>query len=165
MTNTESAVDTKYLFKRNETWWVKVAVPRSLRKLLGYDLRKSLHTHDLEQAREARWAVAEELRARIEKAHEDKDSKSANQDSKMVDIEVASREKTAGAQQVNEYIVEIVSDSGEGRTKMRPDSGTGKRQDGQRCLDRRNHSGRISSRPRENARAPAVSGSVWVRKK
>jgi len=117
MTNTESAVDTKYLFKRNETWWVKVAVPRSLRKLLGYDLRKSLHTHNLEQAREARWAVAEELRARIEKAHKEKDSKSAKQDSKMVDIEVASREKTAGAQQVNEYIVEIVSDSGEGAQK------------------------------------------------
>jgi len=117
MTKTESAVDTKYLFKRNETWWVKVAVPRTLRKVLGYDLRKSLHTHDLEQAREARWAVAEELRATIEKAHKDKDSKSANQDSEMVDIDIAPPKKTAGAQQVSEYIVEIVSDSGEGAQK------------------------------------------------
>ena len=117
MTKTESTVDTKYLFKRNETWWVKVAVPRTLRKMLGYDLRKSLHTHDLEQAREARWAVAEELRATIEKANKEKDSKSANQDSKMVDIDVASPNKTAGAQQVSEYIVEIVSDSGEGAQK------------------------------------------------
>ena len=49
--------DTKYLFKRDKTWWVKIAVPKSLRGALGYDLRKSLHTHDLEQAREARWAV------------------------------------------------------------------------------------------------------------
>jgi hypothetical protein len=47
MTKTETAVDTKYLFKRNNTWWVKVSVPRSLRKTLGYDLRRSLHTHDI----------------------------------------------------------------------------------------------------------------------
>jgi len=109
--------DTKYLFRRDKVWWVKIAVPKPLRGALGYDLRKSLHTHDLEQAREARWAVAEELRARIEKAQQEKDSKSANQDSKMVDTEVASPEKTAGAQQVDEYIVEIVSDSGEGAQK------------------------------------------------
>ncbi len=117
MTKTETAVDTKYLFKRYETWWVKVAVPRSLRKKLGYDLRKSLQTHDLEQAQEARWAVAEEFRARIEKAQRETESKSANQDSNMVDIEVASPQKTAGARQVDEYIVEIVSDSGEGAQK------------------------------------------------
>jgi 2-oxoglutarate ferredoxin oxidoreductase subunit alpha len=84
---------------------------------LGYDLRKSLHTHDLAQAQEARWAVTEELRARIEKAQKETDSKSANQESNMDDIEVVSREKTAGAQQVDEYIVEIVSDSGEGAQK------------------------------------------------
>ena len=117
MTKTDTAVDTKYLFKRNETWWVKVAVPQALRENLGYDLRKSLHTHDLEQAQEARWAVAEEFRARIEKAHKETDSKSANQESNMVDIEVASPEKAAGAKQVDEYIVEIVSDSGEGAQK------------------------------------------------
>jgi len=110
MTKTDTAVDTKYLFKRNETWWVKVAVPQALRESLGYDLRKSLHTHDLEQAQEARWAVADEFRARIEKAHRETDSKSANQESKMI-------EKTAGAEQVTEYIVEIVSDSGEGAQK------------------------------------------------
>jgi 2-oxoglutarate ferredoxin oxidoreductase subunit alpha len=117
MTKTETTVDTRYLFKRYETWWVKVAVPRPLRKKLGYDLRKSLHTRDLEQAQEARWAVAEELRARIEKAQKETDSKSANQESNMVDIEVVSPEKMAGAQQVDEYIVEIVSDSGEGAQK------------------------------------------------
>jgi len=95
MTKTDTAVDTKYLFKRNETWWVKVAVPQALREILGYDLRQSLHTHDLEQAQEARWAVADEFRTRIEKAHKETDSKSA----------------------VTEYIVEIVSDSGEGAQK------------------------------------------------
>jgi len=117
MIKPESTVDTKYLFKRNETWWVKVAVPRTLRKMLGYDLRKSLHTHDLEQAREARWPVAEELRATIEKARKEKDSNPANQDPKMVEVEVAPAAKMAGAQQVSEYIVEIVSDSGEGAQK------------------------------------------------
>jgi 2-oxoglutarate ferredoxin oxidoreductase subunit alpha len=109
MTETDSTVDTKYLFKRNETWWVKIAVPRSLRKTLGYDLRKSLHTHDLEEAREARWAVADKLRARIEKAHKENDRRSANQDSEMAEKE--------GVSQIEEYIVEIVSDSGEGAQK------------------------------------------------
>jgi len=51
--------DTRYLFKRDKTWWVKVAVPRTLRDELGYDLRRSLQTHDLEAARESRWAEAD----------------------------------------------------------------------------------------------------------
>lgn len=117
MTKAEIAGDTRYLFKRNETWWVKVAVPRTLRKMLGYDLRQSLHTHDLEEAREARWVVAEELRARIEKAHREQDGMSAERNLKIVDSNAASPEKTQGALQVNEHIVEIVSDSGEGAQK------------------------------------------------
>jgi len=115
MNKAETTSDTKYLFKRNETWWVKVAVPRTLRKMLGYDLRKSLHTHDLEQAREARWAVAEELRAKIEKAHKEESSVSA--DLKAVDIKAVPPETKEGALQVDEHIVEIVSDSGEGAQK------------------------------------------------
>ena len=115
MTKVATAGDTKYLFKRNETWWVKVAVPRTLRKILGYDLRQSLHTHDLEQARQARWPVAEKLRAKIEKAHEEESSVSA--DPKAVDIKSASPETKKGALQVDEHIVEVVSDSGEGAQK------------------------------------------------
>ena len=117
MSKSQITGDTKYLFKRDKMWWVKIAVPKPLRGALGHDLRKSLHTHDLEEAREARWSVAEELRAIIENAQKEQDSKSADQDSKMAQIEVASPAKTAGAQQVNEYIVEIVSDSGEGAQK------------------------------------------------
>ncbi len=117
MSNSQITGDTKYLFKRDKMWWVKIAVPKPLRGVLGHDLRKSLHTHDLDEAREARWTVAEELRAIIENAHKEQDSKSAHQDSKMAEIEVASPVKTAGAQQVNEYIVEVVSDSGEGAQK------------------------------------------------
>jgi 2-oxoglutarate ferredoxin oxidoreductase subunit alpha len=103
MQKTDSGADTKYLFKRNNTWWVKVAVPRSLRKRLGYDLRCSLHTHDINAAREARWAAVEQLRSKIDGARDD------DQDN------VAELHK--GPQQVTQHIVEIVSDSGEGAQK------------------------------------------------
>lgn len=62
--------DTKYLFRRNKTWWVKVAVPRDLRGELGYDLRRSLRTHDLEAARIARDPVVAQLRRDIAEARE-----------------------------------------------------------------------------------------------
>ncbi|MDP6375782.1 MAG: sulfide/dihydroorotate dehydrogenase-like FAD/NAD-binding protein [Pseudomonadales bacterium] len=62
--------DTKYLFKRDHHWWVKIAVPRSLRDALGYDLRRSLHTSDLDTALAARDAAVQELRGRIAEARE-----------------------------------------------------------------------------------------------
>jgi NAD(P)H-flavin reductase len=60
--------ETRYLFQRNQNWWVKVAVPSSLRSLLGYDLRRSLRTCSLEEAKQARWPVVEEFRQRIDEA-------------------------------------------------------------------------------------------------
>jgi len=63
-----SNADTRYLFKRYNTWWVKVAVPKTLREELGYDLRKSLQTHDLDKAQELRWQVVEQLKAKIDQA-------------------------------------------------------------------------------------------------
>ncbi len=54
-------MDTSYLFKRHNTWWVKVAVPRTLRNQLGYDLRQSLKTHNLEEAQDLRWSVIDSL--------------------------------------------------------------------------------------------------------
>ena len=60
--------DTKYLFQRNDTWWVKVAVPRVLRDTLGYDLRRSLHTKDLDEAISIRDPVVRELRQEIAEA-------------------------------------------------------------------------------------------------
>ena len=63
-------MDTRYLFKRYNTWWVKLAVPRTLREELGYDLRESLKTHDLEKAKELRWEVVESLKKKIEIAKE-----------------------------------------------------------------------------------------------
>jgi len=61
-------MDTKYLFKRHNTWWAKVAVPRTLKTILGYDLRESLSTHDLEEAKILREEVVFRLKSRIEKA-------------------------------------------------------------------------------------------------
>ena len=63
-----SNADTRYLFKRYNTWWVKVAVPKTLREELGYDLRRSLQTHDLDKAQELRWQVVEQLKAKIDQA-------------------------------------------------------------------------------------------------
>jgi NAD(P)H-flavin reductase len=60
--------DTRYLFQRNRIWWVKVAVPRTLRDKLGYDLRRSLQTENLDEARAARDAVVAEFREQIKKA-------------------------------------------------------------------------------------------------
>lgn len=60
--------DTKYLFRRDQNWWVKMAVPRTLRDALGYDLRRSLHTDDLDEARARRDALVPELRQEISDA-------------------------------------------------------------------------------------------------
>lgn len=86
--------DTRYLFKRDNVWWVKLAVPRPLQSILGCDMRRSLHTHDIDAAREARWEAIEEFRDDIEKVRAEQ-----------------------GVRQVDQHIVEIVSDSGEGAQK------------------------------------------------
>ncbi len=62
--------DSRYLFRRNQTWWVKIAVPRALRDALGYDLRRSLHTESIDEARKARDAVVTEFREQISEARE-----------------------------------------------------------------------------------------------
>jgi NADPH-dependent glutamate synthase beta subunit-like oxidoreductase len=58
-------MDTKYLFKRHNTYWVKVAIPKDLRKELGFDLRSSLHTHDLIEAQKLRNSIVDEYKALI----------------------------------------------------------------------------------------------------
>ena len=63
-----SNMDTRYLFKRYNTWWVKLAVPKDLKEKLGYDLRKSLKTHDLKTAQDLRWEVVDQLRNKIDRA-------------------------------------------------------------------------------------------------
>ena len=63
-------MDTKYLFKRHNTYWAKVAVPKDLRKELGFDLRTSLHTHELSEAQKLREAVVEGFKSQIFAAKE-----------------------------------------------------------------------------------------------
>lgn len=79
--------DTKYLFQRNQTWWVKVAVPRTLREALGYDLRRSLHTESLEGAIAARDAVVAEFRQRIRDARQTLEQTRACKESTVSDDE------------------------------------------------------------------------------
>jgi NAD(P)H-flavin reductase len=62
--------DTRYLFRRNRIWWVKVAVPRTLRDALGYDLRRSLQTEDLDEARAARDEIVAGFRQQIQAARD-----------------------------------------------------------------------------------------------
>ena len=109
--------DTKYLFQRNKIWWVKIAVPRTLRRVLGYDLRRSLHTDDIEAARESRWAAIEEFRDEIEKTRADQDGEPADSKAAPVKGHNGSGQADRGVRQVDQQIVEIVSDSGEGAQK------------------------------------------------
>ena len=110
--------DTKYLFRRDKTWWVKLAVPRSLRDELGYDLRRSLHTSDIDTAREARWPVIEELRDKIDNIRAGQGGAVADDVAAKASKQNETAQKTAtGARQVDQQIVEIVSDSGEGAQK------------------------------------------------
>ncbi len=79
--------DTRYLFQRNRTWWVKVAVPRAERDALGYDLRRSLHTEDLAEALVARGPVLEELRQELKDARQAQKTGRACRESLMPDDE------------------------------------------------------------------------------
>ena len=110
--------DTRYLFKRDKTWWVKVAVPRTLRDELGYDLRRSLQTRDLNAARKTRWAVVEEFREEIEKVKAKKDGEPGGGDAGGTQPSGSNGGMAqAGPVAVDQHIVEIVSDSGEGAQK------------------------------------------------
>ena len=118
MSNTQVEGDTRYLFKRDKTWWVKVAVPRTLRDELGYDLRRSLQTRDLNAARKSRWAVIEEFRQEIEKVKARKDDDGDDKEAgKTKSPESGKSKLPAGPIAVDQHIVEIVSDSGEGAQK------------------------------------------------
>jgi len=117
MSNQEISGDTKYLFKRDRTWWVKLSVPRPLRNVLGYDLRRSLHTHDIEAARRARWAAIEEFRGKIEKLRAEQAGEVAGAPAAATNDRDHIEPARNGVRQVDQHIVEIVSDSGEGAQK------------------------------------------------
>ena len=58
-------MDKKYLFKRNNVWWVKLAVPVYLRDKLGFDLRKSTREKDLEKALLVRDEIIGEFKSKF----------------------------------------------------------------------------------------------------
>ena len=117
MSHSQISGDTKYLFKRDKTWWVKLAVPKPLRDTLGYDLRRSLHTEDVEAAREARWEAIEEFRSKFEEIRAEQGGQSAAAVMEPGSHQDEARQATDGVRQVDQHIVEIVSDSGEGAQK------------------------------------------------
>jgi 2-oxoglutarate ferredoxin oxidoreductase subunit alpha len=117
MTDSHVENDTRYLFKRDKTWWVKVAVPRTLRDVLGYDLRRSLHTHDIDTARETRWKVIEEFRSEIDKAREQNDGDDGAGEQPENRDRGGNGSSGPARLRVDQHIVEIVSDSGEGAQK------------------------------------------------
>ena len=117
MRGSQSTGDNRYLFKRDNTWWVKVAVPRKLRGVLGYDLRRSLHTRDIEAARDARWAAIEEFRSEIDKVKVQQSAQGAVAADTPQGDTAGDGQTQKGLRRVDEHIVEIVSDSGEGAQK------------------------------------------------
>jgi 2-oxoglutarate ferredoxin oxidoreductase subunit alpha len=117
MSSSQISGDTKYLFKRDKTWWVKLAVPRQLRDELGYDLRRSLHTHDIKEARQARWIAIEEFREKIEQVRADKGIETPGAGKTKAGNGKDAGRATSDARTIDQHIVEIVSDSGEGAQK------------------------------------------------
>lgn len=117
MSQSQVSGDTKYLFKRDRVWWVKLAVPRPLRDKLGYDLRRSLHTEDIEAAQEARWEVIDEFRARFDEVRAETASDTQSGVATPKEDSENKMQAKDGARQVGQHIVEIVSDSGEGAQK------------------------------------------------
>ena len=119
MTHSQVTGANRYLFKRNNIWWVKLAVPRQLRGVLGYDLRRSLHTRDLEAARDARWAAIEKFRSEIDKVKAQPGAQGAGGAAALTsaDDADAGHQTQKGLRKVDQHIVEIVSDSGEGAQK------------------------------------------------
>jgi len=117
MSTSQISGDTKYLFKRDKTWWVKLAVPRPLRGALGYDLRRSLHTDDVETARQARWEAIDEFRSKFDEVRATQANGTAAAVMDAEDESDEALESPSGVRQVDQHIVEIVSDSGEGAQK------------------------------------------------
>ena len=117
MSHSQISDDTKYLFKRENTWWVKLAVPKPLRDELGYDLRRSLHTDDVEAAREARWETIKEFRSKIEASRAQQGGEPATAVMETADQADETGQANDGVRRVDQQIVEIVSDSGEGAQK------------------------------------------------
>jgi 2-oxoglutarate ferredoxin oxidoreductase subunit alpha len=76
-----------------------------------------LHTSDIEAAREARWPVIEELRAKIDQIRASQSSAVSDKPVLKAVANDETEQAAPGLRQVDQHIVEIVSDSGEGAQK------------------------------------------------
>ena len=83
-------MDTKYLYKRNNVWWVKLAVPSVLRSELGYDLRKSTGQSDLEKAIVSREKIITELKKKFEPTQNSEATETENFLNKVTYLDYAS---------------------------------------------------------------------------
>ena len=83
-------MDKKYLFKRNNVWWVKLAVPVYLRDKLGFDLRKSTGEKDLEKALLVRDSILSEFKAKFSSDIDQKPSLKTNFSNKTTYLDYAS---------------------------------------------------------------------------
>ena len=83
-------MDTKYLYKRNNVWWVKLAVPSVLRSELGYDLRKSTGQSDLEKAIVSREKIITELKKKFEPTQDSEATQTKNFLNKVTYLDYAS---------------------------------------------------------------------------
>lgn len=83
-------MDKKYLYKRNNVWWVKLAVPSVLRSELGYDLRKSTGQSDLEKAIVSRERIIAELKKKFEPKQDIETIETENFPSKVTYLDYAS---------------------------------------------------------------------------
>tara|TARA_B100000614_G_scaffold262758_1_gene298288 strand:+ start:120 stop:1544 length:1425 start_codon:yes stop_codon:yes gene_type:complete len=83
-------MDKKYLFKRNNVWWVKLAVPVYLRDKLGFDLRKSTGEKDLDKAIHMRDSIISELKLKFQDNSESNSSNESNLSNKTTYFDYAS---------------------------------------------------------------------------
>ena len=83
-------MDKKYLFKRNNVWWVKLAVPVYLRDKFGFDLRKSTGEKDLEKALLVRDSIISEFKAKFSSDIDQKPSSKTNILNKTTYLDYAS---------------------------------------------------------------------------
>lgn len=65
--------DTRYLVQRRKSWYVRVAVPPSLRDRLGQDIVRSLKTRSLEEAQRRRWKAIADIKDKIDRARTGRD--------------------------------------------------------------------------------------------
>ena len=64
-----SLPETKYLKRHRRCWYVRIAVPPSVQKILKKThIVRSLRTRDLEHARNSRWQVVADIKAEIARA-------------------------------------------------------------------------------------------------